>query len=289
VQGSLTAVKQPLLWYRLLPNGTLGPGVLLLVLLYTGPLLVVIAWWMYTRQWKLDVWQKLAAWGALTGFFIAGLVISTKIGGGGDLHNLDMYLVTLMLVVALGITEVSTHMENMRMPVWATSVFMLFMLSSIYLRTPVSPYQSKGGNNAATQNVLSTIRAHVETASQKGEVLFMDQRQLLTFGYIPAVPFVPEYEKKYMMDQAMANNADYFRPYYQDLAHQRFSLIVTEILQSDLKSDLSGPFSEENDAFVKWVSNPTQCFYEPLYTSKETNIMLMVPKQDISRCEKYLK
>ncbi|MFT3892231.1 MAG: hypothetical protein QM730_11410 [Anaerolineales bacterium] len=290
VSGNLTAVKQPLLWYRLLPNGTLGPGVLLLVLLYTGPLLLILAWWMYSRQWKLDIWQKLAVWGVLVGFFAVGIVISTKIGGGGDLHNLDMYLVTLMLVVALGLTEVSKHTENMHMPVWATSMFMLFMLFSIYLRTPVSAYQSTGANNATTQNVLSTIRTDVETASQKGEVLFMDQRQLLTFGYLPAVPFVPEYEKKYMMDQAMANNAEYFKPYYQDLARQRFSLIVTEILQSDLKTDLSGPFSEENDAFVKWVSNPTQCFYEPIYVSKETNIMLMVPKQDTSRCAaKYLK
>jgi len=289
VQGDLTAVQQPLLWYRLLPNSTLGPGVFFLTLLYTAPLLGVIAWWMYSKQWKLDIWQKLAVWGVLAGFFGVGLVISTKIGGGGDLHNLDMYLVTLMLVVALGLTEVSNNTENMRLPVWAVSIFMFFMLMAVYQKTPITLVQSSGLHSETVQRILSTVRTDVEAASQKGEVLFMDQRQLLTFGYIPDVPFVPDYEKKYMMDQAMASNANYFRTYYQDLARHRFSLIVTEVLQSKLKSELGGYFSEENDAFVTWVSNPTLCFYEPIFTSKETNIMLLAPKANPQGCEEYLK
>jgi hypothetical protein len=289
VQGDLTAVQQPLLWYRLLPNSTLGPGVFFLTLLYTAPLLAVIAWWMFSKQWKLDIWQKLAVWGALTGFLGVGLVISTKIGGGGDLHNLDMYLVTLMLVVALGLTVVSNNTESMRLPIWAISLYMLLMLFAVYQKTPITLAQSGGSKSAIVQKVLSTVRTDVEAASQNGEVLFMDQRQLLTFGYIPAIPFIPEYEKKFMMDQAMANNANYFQPYYQDLARHRFTLIVTEVLQSKLKSELGGYFSEENDAFVTWVSNPTLCFYEPIYTSRETNIMLLVPRANPQGCEEYLK
>jgi hypothetical protein len=283
-----------LLWYRLLPNETLGPGVLLLVLLYTVPLLVLIAWWMVSKRWKLDAWQKLAVWGALTGFFVAGLIISTKIGGGGDLHNLDMYLMTLMLVVALGLTHLSNSGEKWEWPAWAVGIVVLLILFPVYRFTPMSPTATTGGSlgladNSQVQRVLSTIRNEVEHASQKGEVLFMDQRQLLTFGYIPAIPFVPEYEKKYMMDQAMANNAIYFQPYYRHLANKRFSLIVTEVLRSKLKSDLGGPFSEENDAFVTWVSNPTLCFYEPIYTSKETNIMLLIPRLNPDGCDTYLK
>jgi len=292
LQGESLISGQPLLWYRLLPNDTLGPGVFLLVLLYTGPLLVFIAWWMFTKQWKLDIWQKLAVWGALLGFFAVGLVISTKIGGGGDLHNLDMYLVTLMLVVALGLTAISNSPEKIRLPAWAVSLVVLLVLLPIYQYTPMRAAGSGGSglvDDATVQEVLSTLRIEVETASQSGKVLFMDQRQLLTFGYIRPVPFVPEYEKKYMMDQAMANNAEYFQPYYQDLAKKRFALIVTEVLRSKLKSDLGGPFSEENDAFVTWVSNPTLCFYEPIYTSKETNIMLLVPKSNPEGCEEYLK
>ena len=293
LQGESLTGSQPLLWYRLLPNDTLGPGVLLLTLLYTGPLLIILAWWMVTKRLKLDAWQKLAAWGAILGFFAAGLVISTKIGGGGDLHNLDMYLTTLMLVVVLALTTLAGNPERTPLPAWAAALVALLILLPVHQFLPLDPAYGGEPSSLASpekaQDILSTIRTEVDAASQQGEVLFMDQRQLLTFGYIPAVPFVPEYEKKYMMDQAMANNAGYFESYYRDLADKRFTLIVTEILRSKLKADLGGSFSEENDAFVTWVSNPTLCFYEPVYTSKETNIMLLVPKADATGCGEYLK
>lgn len=294
IQGESLTGSQPLLWYRLLPNATLGPGVLLLTLTYTGPLLVFLTWWMVSKQWKLDIWQKLAIWGALLGFLVAGLVISTKIGGGGDLHNLDMYLVTLILVIILGVTELSGRAETMRLPVWGVCLVVLLFLFPIYEYSPLKASASESprlsaADNATVQKVLSTIRGEVEVASQTGDVLFMDQRQLLTFGYIPAIPFVPEYEKKYMMDQAMAGNSTYFKPYYRDLANKRFSLVVTEILHSKLKGEMGSHFGEENDAFVTWVSNPTLCFYKPIYISKETNIMLLIPKANTERCEEYLK
>ena len=72
--------------------------------------------------------------------------------------------------------------------------------------------------------ILQTIRRDVETKKSQGEVLFMDQRQLLTFGYIEAVPLVPEYEKKVLMNEAMGANADYFASFYADLEARRFSL-----------------------------------------------------------------
>jgi hypothetical protein len=90
-----------------------------------------------------------------------------------------------------------------------------------------------------------------------------------------------------MMDQAMASNESYFRPYYQDLADQRFSLIVTEPLKVGLKN--TGVFSEENDLWVKWVSEPTLCFYEPVVTDKAVGVQMLVPRKDITGCEKYLQ
>ena len=293
LQGESLTGSQPLLWYRLLPNETLGPGVLLLTLLYTFPLWIFLAWWMITKQLKLDIWQKLAAWGAILGFFAVGLVISTKIGGGGDLHNLDMYLTTLMLVVVLAMTTLASNPARTSLPAWAVGLLALLILLPVHQFVPLDSSYAGGQANLADPEkvleVLSAIRTEVDSAAQNGEVLFMDQRQLLTFGYVSAIPFVPEYEKKYMMDRAMANNADYFKSYYRDLANRRFTLIVTEILRSNLKADQGGPFSEENDAFVTWVSNPTLCFYEPIYTSKETNIMLLAPKADPQGCDEYLK
>lgn len=298
--GESTTAQQPLLWYRLLPNQTLGPGIVLLVLLTTGPVVAVLLYKMISRQWKFDAFQMLAIWGALIGFFGVGLVVSTKIGGGGDLHNLDMYIGTLIMVAMLGLASqaqgadstVSKIQDVTRLPAWVLAMLCYLLLLPAYQFSPFHPGAASHQwldlpSREQTDMALSQIRTAVDEASKQGEVLFMDQRQLLTFGYMPNIPFVPEYEKKYMMDQAMASNQTYFRPYYQDLANRRFSLIVTEPLRAELKD--SGIFSEENDLWVVWVSAPTLCFYEPLMTDRPVGVQLLVPRQEPVDCEKYLQ
>jgi len=114
-------------------------------------------------------------------------------------------------------------------------------------------------------------------------VLFMDQRQLLTFGFIKNTLLVPDYEKKYMMDMAMGNNQDYFEAFYADLADKRFSLIVSEPLKLVEKGQIDS-FGEENNAWVTWVSNPILCYYEPLITLKQVQVQLLVPKAKPVSC-----
>jgi len=293
-EGESITSNQPLLWYRLLPNNTLGPGVLFLALRYTLPLLIILAWWMLSRRWLLDWVQRTAIWGVLIGFFAIGLVISTKIGGGGDLHNLDMYLMTLLVVIVLGFMALDLTSVQIQWPSWAVGLILYSIFWVVYPFTPLYPrsdyhpsLELPKDNQVA--EALSTTQSEVAKFAKSGEVLFMDQRQLLAFGYILPIPFIPEYEKKYMMDQAMGNNSSYFQPYYHDLAKQRFALIVTEPLKTRRREDLGGPFSEENDAWVLWVSNPTLCFYEPIYLSTDVNVELLVPKQNPVGCEQYLK
>jgi hypothetical protein len=294
VQGEALSSDQPLLWYRLLPNDTLGPGVLFLALRYTLPLWIILGWWMFSSRWQLDWIQKLAITGALIGFFAIGLVISTKIGGGGDLHNLDMFLVTLLVVTVLWLTFLNLSSVPTSWPAWSVGLIAFLMFWVVYPFTPLHPGSDHHprldlANENRVSEAFSAVSEKLAKYSRSGEVLFMDHRQLLTFGYVPAIPFVPEYEKKYMMDQAMANNAGYFHAYYQDLAKQRFALIVTEPLRTKRREELGGPFSEENDAWVVWVSNPTLCFYEPVYESTEVNVELLVPKQNPLGCEQYLE
>jgi len=290
-QGSSVTSNQPLLWYRLLPNDILGLGVLFLALLYTLPLLLILGWWIKSKQWQLDWVQKTAIGGALTGFFAIGLVISAKIGGGGDLHNLDTYIITVLTLSVLGLmTTVRKH----ALPVWALGVVLYLVYLMVYPYTPFSPNSTYDRrldlpNQNQVREALSKTQKEVAKYSKSGEVLFMDQRQLLTFGFVTGVPFVQEYEKKYMMDQAMGNNAQYFHSYYEDLAAKRFTLIVTEPLRSELKEEMGGAFTEENDAWVTWVSNPSLCYYEPIYVSKKVNVELLVPKQNPIGCEQYLK
>jgi hypothetical protein len=286
--------SQPLLWYRLFPNQTYSMGIIFGALILTGPLLIILGWWMASRRWKLDWLQMLAVWAALFGFLGAGLVVSTKIGGGGDLHNLDMYLVTLTFVFALGIYSLwkDDRLKLASWPFWIQALLCWAFVMIVYPFTPFGKQSTPAVLNLPpdpqVQQTLQTVRTLVEQASRSGPVLFMDERQLLTFGYIRNVPLIPDYEKKYMMDQSLASNAKYFHQYYVDLSNKRFALIVSEPLKHIIKSQDAGVFPDENDAWVKWVSDPTLCFYKPIFTDAQNRIQLLVPRPDTSACRQYL-
>lgn len=141
-------------------------------------------------------------------------------------------------------------------------------------------------SDEVTSETLEKILSAIDLAGAKGEVLFMDQRQLLTFGYVD-VPLVPEYDKKVLINNAMSEDARYFERLYSDLAARRFSLIITSPLRTPIK-DSSYQFGEENNAWVKWVSNPVLCYYEEIDIFKEANIQLLVPKSEPVDCSAFL-
>jgi hypothetical protein len=152
---------------------------------------------------------------------------------------------------------------------------------------PAGPFPETLPSEQDTIKALNKIRQEVEIAASSGDILFMDQRQLLTFGYIEDVPLIPEYDKKVLINQAMSEDAQYFQSFYHDLASQRFSLIISNPLHMRIQSD-TDDFSEENNAWVKWVSTPVLCYYEPLVTLKKVTVQLLVPRQDTSACDQML-
>jgi hypothetical protein len=76
-------------------------------------------------------------------------------------------------------------------------------------------------------------------------------------------------------------HASTFPPFYRDLERHRFSLIISDPLHLPIKDSEFG-FSEENNAWVKWVAAPILCYYEPLITLQEFKIELLVPLPSVS-------
>jgi hypothetical protein len=126
------------------------------------------------------------------------------------------------------------------------------------------------------KDALGGVRDAAQAASKQGEVLFIDQRQLLTFGEIKGVPLVPDYEKKYMMDEAMADDAAYFAQFNKDLAAHRFKMIISEPLFANYQPN-QYQFGNENDAWVKWISIPVLCYYQPQATYKGIT-QILIPR-----------
>jgi len=304
--------SQPLLWYRLFPNETYALGILIGLLLALGPLIFILIHLSRTHRWMLTGWQKLAIVLPLLAFLAVGLIVSTKIGGGGDLHNMDMFIIGLMFTGAIAWRNGGRQWFDTinAAPVWTRMMAVaLIVIPGYWSLTGMSPISVNGDigmivtladlepspnplpdtlpSSLDTSEALDGIRAEVERAAPLGDILFMDQRQLLTFGYVTGVPLVPEYDKKVLIDQAMSENAQYFESFYRDLASQRFSLIISNPLHERIKTD-SAEFGEENNAWVKWVSAPVLCYYEPVYTLKKVTVQILVPRRDISDCSRIL-
>src|SRR5688572_13332426 len=95
-----TSLASDLLWYRLWPNASYFLGILPGALLASLPVWVAI--YVVIRARKRD-WHPLRLaliFTALLVLFLGGLIVSLKIGGGANLHNMDAYFSLLLIVFA---------------------------------------------------------------------------------------------------------------------------------------------------------------------------------------------
>ena len=228
----------------------------------------------------------------LAGFLAIGIIASAKIGGGSNLHNLDMFLLTIVLLFA----PVAKRINALWDSAGSKGNLMLALCLLLAVSGPVAyTLQQQPQEDFPDADLIDDALLHVRTWSQRsartGEVLFIDQRQLLTFGEVTNVPLVQEYEKKMLMEMAMSGRADYFSDFYRDLSHHRFALIVNEPSGLFIKGDETA-FSEENNAYVEWVTLPLLCNYYPVYSVKMVGLELLLPRTILPveepQCAPYL-
>jgi len=283
-------LHHPLLWSRLWPNSTFPLGILPGIFLATFPLLLL--WYLWHRRglYSWSLWGYKIAMGELAFFLAVGILVSLKIGGGNNLHNMDMFLISMLFITAAlwqqgGADWLAVRRWNMKERI----VLILIVLTPMYFI-----FLSANPRNIPDaqwwQPALQSVQHYVQIANEQGkEVLFMDQRQLLTFGYVEPTPLVVEYEKKYVMDKAMASDNQYFARYYHDLATHRFAVIITEPLDANRQSSADSNFAAENNAWVHWVSIPTLCYYRVESIFPAAGVAVLVPRdKDSTHCEQIL-
>jgi hypothetical protein len=274
-----SSFNSALLWYRLFPNPTYPMGVLPAILLVSLPLLLLVA-----ANWvrmKAD-WHPLRILGlsAVTLIlFAGGLVVSTKIGGGSNIHNMDAFIVLLMVIgasVSLGrfATETGSPVR-----VWRP-----WMLALVIIAVPViwnlnigSPFARRNFDQAAYD--LSKLSAIVQEYAPKGDVLFITQRQLVVFGLIPGVKVVPEYELLTLTEMAISNNQVYLERFSQDLARHRFALIVMDYHFGAMQDPLIDAFAEENNAWRENVNPALERNYQSEWVFDTQGIELFTPRE----------
>jgi hypothetical protein len=126
-----------------------------------------------------------------------------------------------------------------------------------------------------------------ELSADGGEVLFITERQLLTFHIIEGIPLVPDYEVVTLMEAAMSGNSEYLGRFYRDLHEHRFAVIVARRQFVGLQTD--EPFAEENNAWDEMIALPLLCEYQRADLLDSANVQLFVPRQDPTDCTRFFE
>jgi hypothetical protein len=276
VEAFTSSFSSDLLWYRLWPNSTFPLGILPAILIVSLPIFAILIQGLKKMHWI----RKLGLLTILFILFVGGLVVSTKIGGGSNLHNLDAFLVLLMVAgsyVLFGQVRLYTIIKSDGTINVSRAMFALGMLVpvifAIYSGSPqILP------DRVEAQRVLAALNKMAdETVDQGGEVLFISQRHLLTFGLIPNVPLVGNYEKVFLMEMAMAGDTTYLNNFYDDISEQRYAMIVSDREHQIFKGS-DEMFGEENDVWVSRVTQPLLTYYQEAESFKPFGIEVLVPK-----------
>ena len=280
-----TSFTSNLMWYRLFPNASYFLGILPAAILASLP--IWLAMYVVIRA-RIKDWHPVRLifiLAALLVLFVGGLLVSLKIGGGANLHNMDAYMSMLLIVFAY-LLSASYRPENgaRAQPVplpWVIAVALIIMPAWSYLQFGVD---FKSYDMVRTQKIMIWLQEQVdEVNAQGGEVLFITQRQLISMHMLNNVTLVPEYEREDLMEMAMADNLEYLARFRDDIGNQRFALIVVDPL-NDTIMRRDRVFPEENNVWVRRVVRTILCNYreEAVYPLHE--IALYVPQEGERRC-----
>src|SRR5690606_36661417 len=151
--------------------------------------------------------------------FVGGLVVSTKVGGGGDLHDVDAYMVMLALVmIVFWANQVSLEKEAKPSWGWVSwSVVLVALLIPLWFAIPKIGFFHTYDKTVVEQDIQKIQDVVSRTLQNGGEVLLITERQLLSFNNIDGVVLIPQYEQTELMEMAMSRNRLYLEQYYEDL------------------------------------------------------------------------
>ena len=282
-----TSLVSDLLWYRLLPNATFPAGIIPTAIFVSFPLWIVMYLVLSSRKSSIHPMRMFLVFLALTALFIVGMIVSLKIGGGADLHNMDSYFILLLIVAGyLVFARYQREDGGLDEPLllhWAVVVMLIAM--PVWPRLQSNPAIITYDANR-TGAVLSALQERVDQVnSQGGEILFITQRHLISMRMLHNVTLVPEYEREDLMEMAMGNNTEYLDKFKNDMEAQRFSVIVVDPLKFKyLGSDSS--FGEENNVWVRYAMKPILCNYRQVEIFPADNIALYVPQEGERQCPK---
>lgn len=282
IEHFTTSFNSALLWYRLLPSSTYTKGILTGILWFCTPLLLILFMQLKAVKKKTN-WPTIGfLLIALVVFFLGGLVVSVKIGGGSNLHNMDAFILLLLVVIYyLSFSQRYQDQNYSNKFTFRYALLLIMLIQPIFWALNAwTPRELFSGESL--QHDLDEIRGYIELVRSddpQGEILFVNQRHLVTFGYVEVPNLVTDYELLELMEMAISNQRGYLSEFYGDLSQNRFDMIVIT-KQYDTIKESEQAFSEENNAWVENITIPLMEYYEPIVWLRYTDIEIYIPRTD---------
>ena len=278
-----SSLTSDLLWNRLFPNETFPLGILPGILVVSAPLILAMVQMTRGKLVRLHPLRWFALLSLLLALFFGGLIVSVKIGGGADLHNMDAFLVMFALISTSFFAE-RVAGEDGSNPAWGEihwSVTVAALLVPIGFALPQIGFPPNYDHSMVEKDIQKLQEAVADGGG--GEVLFVTERQLLIFDKLNDIPLIPEYEQMELMEMAMSGNREYLENFYSDLKRHRFAVIIAE--EQKFTQQKKGSFIEEDNAWVRFVGTPLLCAYKPVTSLSSTNIQVFVPRDGDPACK----
>lgn len=276
-----SSLSSLMVWTRLLPNASYPLGILLGVSIVSFPLLLVSSL-MIKVNGAHHYWQWIRSLGlmaVLLVFLLGGIFVSVKVGGGGDLHNMDTFLVILAVIalyVILGRITFETDPPPRQVSLPLLILGMLVLVPVFFAFESHATWEFLDAQ--AQQPRINLIQEAIDRASaNKEDVLFISERQLLTYKEIKDVKLIPDYEKVMLMEMVMSNNQIYLDEFVGKLKSQAYSVIITDSIQTHKFAD-SDAFGIENNLWVDAVTIPILDNYTPVFSLNEGEVNILIPK-----------
>jgi len=282
-----TSLSSPLLWYRLLPNESYAFGILPAALFVSLPMWIVL--YQQFRSRRAD-WHPVRIFfivAALFALFLGGLIVSLKIGGGADLHNLDAYFTMLLIVFSYLVFARYTPEDQQKrtaefIPLRWGNVMSVIVIPILFLTQTNIAFKTY--DPSRTEKTLSTMQSEIDRVNAEGgEILFITQRHLISMGMLKNVTLIQEYEREELMEMAMSNNEEFLAHFKQEMESQRFDLIVVDPLTFKILARRRA-FSEENNVWVRGIMRPILCNYRLEESFPEDEVALYVPQEGERAC-----
>ncbi len=284
----ISFIRQDLLWYRLLPNATYEFGILIPLVILSIPL------WYFSQYGikRLHPLRKIGLIVMMVLLLGGGIVVSVKIGGGSDIHNLDSYLVFSIILGSYAFfgcirpeeKNFSSTEKNFSLQKMLWAIALIFVIPTLSVLRGVKPYVAYNPEEVAS--TIQKIQAEIDKVQPDQDILVMYQWPLITFEYlqVKSARVTHEYINVILIDMAMSRNVNYLKKFHNDLCKHRFGLIITELQPTSLQGRKHN-FGEENDIWWSEITSALLHSYSRIERFSEASIELYIPSE--SSCQDW--